>query len=240
MAKSIAVPGNLIDLERLERYDEHAQARMGKSIAAAKADVVEEIQGSIEEKVDQAIGDKLDDGAIQEKVTEAVDQVIGEKFSTATDADIDNMFEVVKLNLRPMDEEDAQVELGGHELGDLVGEDFNAVLSDNKITVTGTINKVEGWSAAFPAESQETDYYIPLILFGAEGSVVQVQLLAGGTKDNVFGQTGDSTDMMRLVLAVTEAEPTRTFTVFANASEASEGDNGRVITVDASKATFIH
>lgn len=216
MAKSIALEPleDLIDLSLLKHYDRHVVERTGKSIALATQEVKEEIQQSIEDKVDEAIGDKLDDGAIQEKVGEAVDKALDNRFTLATDAAIDNMFETVKVNIQNLTDEEAQLELGGKELGDLVGEDFRVILSDNKVTASGTINKVVNWSEAFPEESKETDYYVPLILNGAEGDTVEVELLGGGTKDNVFGQTGDGDDWMALVLAVKKADPYRTFTVY--------------------------
>lgn len=229
MPKSILKDG-WIDLELLEFYDEEIKNYIGEKNVEVKTEITE----SIDEKVNDAISEKLDDGAIQEKVGEAVDEAIETKFKRANKADIENMFEAVKVNIVQMDDEDAQLELGGKHLGDLVGEDFSATLSNNQITATGTINKIEGWSEAFPQESQKTDYYIPLILTGVKGSVVKVNLLGGGTKDNVFGETGDGDNWMALVLAVEEAEPTRTFTVYNDGDE----EDGREITVDASSCTF--
>lgn len=235
MPKSIALEPleELIDLPRLKHYDRHVQERTGKSIALATEAVKQEITESIEEKVNDAIGEKLDDGKIQEKVDEAIDAALDDRITVATNAAIDNMFEAVKLNLHNLTDEEAQIELGGKELGNLVGEDFKVVLSDNKVTASGTINKIANWSAAFPEESKETDYYIPLILTGTEGDTVEVELLGGGTKDNVFGETGDGDDWMALVLAVKEADPYRTFTVYADKKE-----DGRVVTVDCSGCTF--
>lgn len=237
MAKSIAIPENIIDLELLQHYDKRIKERVGVCIAVAKKEVEESIGESIEGKVDEAIGEKLEGGVIQEKVTETVETVIGEKIKSATNADIDNMFEAVKVNIRPMDDEDAEVELGGVKLGDLVGDGFAVALSDNQITATGTLEKVEGWEA-FPEESQVTDYYIPLVLTSPDGDVLKVDLLGGGTKESVFGATGDGPGTIRLVLAVKESEPTRTMTVYGSQEDAEQDRDGRIIKVDASGCAF--
>ena len=134
-------------------------------------------------------------------------------------------------------------EFGGKQLSELMTEG-NAVLEGETIKVTGTINYVPGWDEGFnPAEGDQTDYYVPVMLTGTKGQAVKMATLATGNpeKVHVFGETGDTDTTMGLILAFDEGHKTRTFRVYESriaAVEDTANEKGKVYTVDCSGATF--
>lgn len=109
-------------------------------------------------------------------------------------------------------------------------------MSEKTFNVTGTFNKVENWEA-FPT-NERTNYYLPLVLKGTDGTAIKMTTVGGASKTNVFGKTNDPAGTMNLVLAIKHDSPIRTFTAYKNEANAKADKDGTVYTIDCSKAVF--
>ena len=134
-------------------------------------------------------------------------------------------------------------EFAGKQLSELM-TDGEAILDDNTIVVTGTINNVPDWEAAFSeAAGDQTDYYVPITFTGTRGQAIKMKTLttAGTDKVNVFGETGDTDTTMTLILAFSEDVKTRKFRVYES-KEAAEADTenakGKEYIIDCESCTF--
>ena len=134
-------------------------------------------------------------------------------------------------------------EFAGKQLSELM-TDGEAILDDSTIVVTGTINNVPDWEAAFSeAAGDQTDYYVPITFTGTKGQAIKMKTLttAGTDKVNVFGETGDTDTTMTLILAFSEDVKTRKFRVYESKETAeadTENAKGKEYIIDCESCTF--
>lgn len=108
----------------------------------------------------------------------------------------------------------------------------NASAEGDTITVTGEFNKVDNWTDAFEGDDL-TGYYLPLILTGEKGDIIELTPLSGGTKSLTFGQTDDTDTTMVLILAIDKDNPYCDFKAYD-----ADKTNSTEYTVDCSTCTF--
>lgn len=128
-------------------------------------------------------------------------------------------------------------QFAGKDLGTLTSG-MSVEKSDGRLTFSGTINHVDGWTEFSANEEDRTGYYVPMELSAPDGAVLRMQTLGSGQKDLVFGQTGDGAGKIAMVFATKKESPTKTVQVFPDESDASSGKNANELTLDFSGCTF--
>ena len=134
-----------------------------------------------------------------------------------------------------------RVEIPGQDEGwknakysDLMSPDTSAKLEGNKIEITGTLYRYDGWQA-FGTDLQNKNYLVLTLVGAKEGVVMKYQKING--KDGNYTYPGDDLEL-DLVIPVDESHKEIVITFYPNASDAESGSNGQKYTVDFNKATI--
>lgn len=120
-------------------------------------------------------------------------------------------------------------------LGDMTFEqlgDYEVSQSGTKITVTGTLNRVE-WPEFSSNESDRTGYYVTLALTGTDGAYV-----GKTTPSNVWKASPVAGCADGWCVAVKDGQKSFTFQVFPDRESADGKSGGTAYTVDLSGVSY--
>ncbi len=127
------------------------------------------------------------------------------------------------------------VSLDGYNASD--GFSGSVTLAANKISVTGTFQKQPdeiGEKLGFVGDAN-TGFYLPVKLTGIRGQALK--RISNG-RINVFGKTGDTSNVMNMILSVDPESPIIAFKLYSTLEDAQNDTDGLDITIDCNECEF--
>lgn len=156
------------------------------------------------------------------------------------DQDSSNQDDIpITFNTSTPDSSILEQEYYSKELRTLVGSDYSVEYNsgNNVITIKGLIRYFDTWNA-YPNEIKEPHYAIVLPLTSNDGYILKTRYLdTPSFRELIFGQTDDGPGTINLILAI-EKNTQPQLIVYRTAADAAASNEGLIITIDLSQATF--
>lgn len=114
-----------------------------------------------------------------------------------------------------------------------LGTNLKATIDRANIDFSGTLKRIDNWTAFSSRPTDLTGYYFPVKLEAEDGSKLIMTTPSGDEKTNTFGQTGDGEGTMCIIFAVDEKAP-----VVSAKLQNSTGDKTVDYSFDFSKCIF--
>lgn len=129
--------------------------------------------------------------------------------------------------------------------GDPKKVDFKTLGTNLKVTIdrsnldfSGTLKRIDNWTAFSSDPKDLTGYYFPFSLEAADGTKLVRTTLNGSEKTLVFGQTGDGEGKMNLVWAIDPENPVISAKLVAASAEKAAAPAEVALSLDFSRCVF--